>query len=60
MAASSHQSGEVAASVEAVTDVLDHLAVTTQQVHRAIARGGLGGVLPKPVRSAQDAVTAVV
>jgi hypothetical protein len=37
MAASSHQSGEVAASVEVVTDVLDHLTVTTHQVHRAIA-----------------------
>jgi hypothetical protein len=60
MAASSHQSGEVAASVEAVTDVLGHLTVTTHQVHRAIARRGLGGVLPMPVRSAQDAVTALV
>jgi hypothetical protein len=57
MAASSHQSGEVAASVAAVTDVLDHLTVTTHQVHRAIARGGLIGVLPTPVRSAHDTVT---
>ena len=60
MAASSHQSGEVAASVEAVTDVLDHLTATTHQVHRAIARRGLVGALPMPVRSAQDAVTEVV
>jgi pimeloyl-ACP methyl ester carboxylesterase len=59
MAASSHQSGEVAASVAAVTDVLDHLTVTTHQVHSAIARRGLVGMLPTPVRSAQDAVTAV-
>lgn len=60
MAASSHRSGEVAASVEAVTNVLDHLTATTHQVHRAIARRGLVGALPMPVRSAQDAVTAVV
>ena len=50
MAASSHRSGEVAASVTA----------TTHQVHRAIVRRGLVGALPMPVRSAQDAVTAVV
>jgi hypothetical protein len=36
MADSSHQSGEVAASVAAVTDVLDHLTVTTHQVHSAM------------------------
>lgn len=60
MAARSHQSGEVAASVEAVTDILDHLTVTIDQVHRAIARGGLIGVLPTPVRSVQDTVTATV
>jgi hypothetical protein len=60
MAASSHQSGEVAASAAAVTDVLDHLTVATHQVHSAIARRGLVGVLPTPVRSAQDAVTAAV
>jgi hypothetical protein len=60
MAASSHQSGEVAASVAAVTDVLDHLNVTTHQVHSAIARRGLVGMLPTPVRSSQDAVTAAV
>jgi pimeloyl-ACP methyl ester carboxylesterase len=59
-AAGSPRSGEVAASVEAVTDVLDHLTVTTHQVHHAIARRGIGGVLPMSVRSAQDAVTAVV
>jgi hypothetical protein len=60
MAASSHQSGEVAASVAAVTDVLDDLTVATHQVHSAIARRGLVGVLPTPVRSAQDAATAAV
>jgi hypothetical protein len=60
MADSSHQSGEVAASVAAVTDVLDHLTVATHQVHSAIARRGFVGVLPTPVRSAQDAVTAAV
>jgi hypothetical protein len=43
MAASSHQSGEVAASAAAVTDVLDHLTVATHQVHSAIARRGLVG-----------------
>jgi hypothetical protein len=59
MAASSHQSAEVAASVEALTDVLDHLTVTAHQVHRAITRRGLRA-LPTPVRSAQDAATAVV
>jgi hypothetical protein len=49
MTASSPRSGEVSASVEAVTDVLDHLTVTTQQVHHAIARRGFGGVLPTAV-----------
>ena len=46
MTAGGDRSGEVAALVEAVTAVLDHLTVTTQQVHHAIARRGLGGVLP--------------
>ncbi len=52
MAAGAHRSGEVAASVEAVTAVLDHLTVTTQQVHHAIARRGFGGVLPTAVSAA--------
>jgi hypothetical protein len=60
MAASSPRSSEVTASVEAVTDTLDHLTVTTHQVHRAIARRALGRALPMPVRSTQDALTAAV
>jgi hypothetical protein len=51
---------EVGTSAEMITDLLDHLTLTTQQVHRAVARRGLGGVLPPPVRVVQDAVATTV
>jgi hypothetical protein len=51
---------EVGTSAEMVTDVLGHLTVTTQQIHRAVARRGLGGVLPPRVRAVQDAATTTV
>jgi hypothetical protein len=52
--------GEIAASVDAVADVLDHLTATTQQIHRAIARRGPAAALPTPVRSAQNALASTV
>jgi hypothetical protein len=51
MAASSHQSGEVAASVAAVTDVLDHLTVTTPPgSQRDDGDGRLGAMRERFVR----------
>jgi pimeloyl-ACP methyl ester carboxylesterase len=52
--------GEVATSAEMVTDLLGHLTVTTQQIHRAVARRAVGGILPPPVRAVQDTVATTV
>lgn len=51
---------EVATSAEMLTDLLGHLAVTTQQIHRVVAHRAVGGVLPPPVRAVQDTVTTTV
>ena len=37
MAVIPHEPGEVAASAAMVSDLLGHLTVTTQQIHRAVA-----------------------
>jgi hypothetical protein len=60
MTALPREPSEVGTSAEMVTDVLGHLAVTTQQIHRAVARRGLGRVLPPRVRAVQDAFTTTV
>jgi pimeloyl-ACP methyl ester carboxylesterase len=55
-----HAPGEAAASARAVADVLGHLASTTEQMHRAIARRGIGrALLPPPLRRVQDLITTV-
>jgi alpha-beta hydrolase superfamily lysophospholipase len=60
MAVIPHEPGEVATSAAMVSDLLGHLTVTTQQIHRAVARRGLGRILPTPVRAVQDTVTTAV
>jgi PGAP1-like protein len=55
-----HEPTEVGTSAEMVTDVLGHLTVTTQQIHRAVARRGLGSVLPRQIRVLQDSLTTGV
>ena len=60
MAAVPNELGEVATSAEIVSDLLGHLTVTTQRVHRAVARRGFARFLPGPVRAVQDTVTASV
>ncbi|GAA1292551.1 permease [Pseudonocardia aurantiaca] len=54
------ETGEVGTSAAMVTDLFGHLAVTTQQIHRAVAHRALGTVLPPPVRAAQDTITSTV
>jgi pimeloyl-ACP methyl ester carboxylesterase len=60
MTAIPRERSEVGTSAEMVTDVLGHLTVTTQQIHRAVARRGWGRVLPPRVRAVQDAFTTTV
>jgi hypothetical protein len=60
MTAIPRERSEVGTSAEMVTDVLGHLTVTTQQIHRAVARRGLGRVVPPRIRAVQDAFTTTV
>jgi pimeloyl-ACP methyl ester carboxylesterase len=60
VAAIPYERGEVATSAEIVSDLLGHLTITTQRVHRAVARRGFARFLPAPIRAVQDTVTASV
>jgi pimeloyl-ACP methyl ester carboxylesterase len=60
MSSPSHEPGEAAASALVVTDVLDRVAGTVQDMHRVIARRGLARLLPAPLRAAQEAATTAV